>query len=160
MNHLIIDRPDLQTPIQRFISRSLTLILWLIYFYLWLPLLTLLAWWVGLTGIARELSAIESSRNLQLVLFTYLLVVLAIGFVYLLWAILNYRKFRNHEKRKTRSSVPLNDIAEYHRVSPTDLSNWQNIKSLIVDHDEHGSIISAEPHNKQPVQPTKIKVII
>ena len=41
---LIIDRPDLQSWSQRAISGALTTFFWLLWFALWMPLLTLTGW--------------------------------------------------------------------------------------------------------------------
>lgn len=42
--HLIIDRPDLQSWRQRAVFGSLTVMFWMLWLLLWLPLITLLGW--------------------------------------------------------------------------------------------------------------------
>lgn len=147
MKSLIIDRPDLQSQSQRLIFGGLTLIFWLFYFYLWLPLLTLAAWMLGLITITTSLISVDGYIHLRNTLFTYLVVIIVINSIYLLWARMNFQKFKNVERRQARPQVDLDKIAEDVNF-PANLRYLQNTKSVLVAHDKDGRIISAVPYNK------------
>ena len=46
MINLIIDKPALQALPDRLVWAAVTAVFWLIWFYLWLPWITLVAWFV------------------------------------------------------------------------------------------------------------------
>jgi len=105
MPELIIDRPELQPRGQRVVYRTLTLIAWSLYLYLWLPLATLALWWLGLTFGFRVLRP-SSEPSVDVALFALLLkagllaVLLMVG-----WAEYNRRRFQGNERRGPRPIV-------------------------------------------------------
>lgn len=96
---VIINRPELQSPVQRTLNRVLTLIAWAAYMYLWLPLLTLLFWWIGVSLGMHELQRtyLFIDADLFLILFkaAAIAAALLIG-----WAEYNRWRFQGHEDQR------------------------------------------------------------
>ncbi|MDH5507807.1 MAG: poly-beta-1,6-N-acetyl-D-glucosamine biosynthesis protein PgaD [Anaerolineae bacterium] len=150
MKSLIIDRPELQSPMQRYGFGGVTLLFWLIYVYLWLPMLTLVAWVLGFTRIFDEMVIEGGYAALARVLLIYLLVILVIGSIYLGWARINYVRFRGVERRKTQERVSDQELADHFSVSLDTLNHWQQAKSLFITHDEDGNVVAAINRSPEP----------
>lgn len=117
---LFIHRPHLQQRRRRAMYRTLTAVMWGLYLFLWLPLITLLAWWaaarVGYAEIVPRPMQIDQALFRTVAIAFAVAVVLLIG-----WAEYNRRRFTDRERRKP---IPALDPAETARVLgvPEDLA--------------------------------------
>lgn len=139
-NPLIIDRPDLQAWQQKALFGALTAMFWMIWLFLWLPLVTLAAWvFFGYRFQFHmlELAGYEGFLNLVAV---YGLVILTMGGALILWAKINHLRFRGVDRRKQFPSPTVEDLAAQHHVTTASLAQWQNYQVMTVYHDEHGAI--------------------
>ena len=102
MNPHIIQRPDLQTLRQRFGNSFLTFLFWLIWFYLWIPLLSLVAWAFGVDLFHDEMIVREGLQALIELLGLYFLVIFLISATLGTWALVNLCRFRVNERRGPR----------------------------------------------------------
>jgi biofilm PGA synthesis protein PgaD len=116
----IIYKPGQQPRSRRLIWRVLTLIAWTFYLYLWLPLITLGAWWVSVRLGVEELPfAPESPSFVGIDVFNVLIPLAAIAVILMLgWAEYNRRRFQNLERRKDTPDVTHAESAQALRVSP------------------------------------------
>jgi len=111
MPELIIDRPELQPRGQRVVYRTLTLIAWSLYLYLWLPLATLALWWLGLTLGIRALGP-ASQPLVDVDLFVLLLKAALLAILLMVgWAEYNRRRFQGNERRGPRPIVSPDESA-------------------------------------------------
>ncbi|TVP58053.1 MAG: poly-beta-1,6-N-acetyl-D-glucosamine biosynthesis protein PgaD [Gemmatimonadales bacterium] len=140
---LIVDQPELQRRPHRMLYSILTLIAWVIWVYLWLPLVTLLAWYFGLRVFLREI-VIPDPATMLAVGLVYGLVVLILGGSLLVWSRYNVRRFRGKERRE--EVPPLSDqaVSEWFAVDPETLARFRSQGSLTVQLDEHGMVQSLE----------------
>lgn len=140
-NPYIIERPELQTLAQRYGSAWLTLIFWVLYLYLWTPVITLVAWTLQI-GLARY-EMVERQGYLLLLdrMTGYGVVILCIFFLLIGWAEYNYRRFRSADRRNTPGPITNADLARHFEVPLTIVSAWQQAKTLNIYLDENGRVI-------------------
>lgn len=140
MNDYIIDRPELQSPLQRATTRGITLVFWIFWIYLWLPLISLLAWVVGIRLF--QLNLLENEGYLVLVQNSsaYGTVIALIALVLIVWARYNLYRFRSRETRRDSPPVPLATLAENFNIAAHDLAAWQQARRLVLHHDRNGGL--------------------
>jgi len=142
---LIIEDPKLQTTGQKVLYGMLTLVFWMVWIYLWLPLITVAAWAFGVHRFVDFLLVEEGLAALNRVLHFYLIVIAVMGGTLLAWANYNRLRFTGRERRKAvpvqRSSALLAQ-ALGRRESAALV--WQHHKSLWVTHHPDGRIALVE----------------
>lgn len=139
---LIIDRPDLQSWQQRLMSRTLTLVFWGLWFYLWLPVVTLAGWWLGIERFRFHMIALEGYVGFIDIVEIYLLIILALSAALIGWAKYNHIRFRGVERRRERAAVSIEAIAKQAGTSAHAVGDWRQARIAIVHHDDHGGIAS------------------
>lgn len=139
---LIIDRPDLQSWQQRLMSRTLTLAFWGLWFYLWLPVVTLAGWWLGIERFRFHMIELEGYVGFLEIVELYLLVILLMSAALIGWAKYNHIRFRGVERRRERPPVSTAAMAAHARVTPEQILDWHLADIAIVHHDDHGNIAS------------------
>ena len=149
---LILERPDLQTFAQRWGYRSVTVICWIVWLYLFVPLLSALAWFVGLSFIYSVLI-----QNLELAEFWEVLYIYALGIgcltgIYLLWAFYNYLRFRGATRRQF--SAPSDDerMAAVHGLSLNELVRLRETDNLTLSETELEGMFSAASNEERASQ--------
>ncbi len=140
MNPFIINRPDLQTLRQRFGYSFLTLLFWLVWFYLWIPLLSLVGWIFGIDLIHDEMIVREGIQALIELLGWYFLVIFLISAVLGAWAMVNLLRFRGKERRGPRPVVGDVSLAGDFSVTSEQVALWRECKRLVISHDVDGNI--------------------
>ncbi|MGB8598332.1 MAG: poly-beta-1,6-N-acetyl-D-glucosamine biosynthesis protein PgaD [Burkholderiales bacterium] len=138
---LILDMPDRLSVPRRLAYRALTLVFWMGWIYLWIPLITLLGWLSGIAFFREQIVVQQGWQSFIDNLPTYSLVVFMMAGTLLLWAITNWFRFANREARKAVSRVTLQEQADQLQVSKNNLSAWQKQKHMVVHHDDHGRIL-------------------
>ncbi len=96
---LIIERPELQTAVQRVGGVSLTLICWAIWVYLVVPLLSLFAWVVGAHTVHTVMLQNLGVDDLLQKASYYGAGILALVTVYMTWAVVSFFRYRNMSRR-------------------------------------------------------------
>lgn len=144
MKRLIIERPDLQSPLQRATTGGLTFIFWVFWIYLWLPLISLVAWGVGIHLFHDNLLMNDGYKRLFDHWGWYVFSLLLIMVVLIGWARYNLLRFRDKERRKRPLPVDLSTHARDFKIDATRLVSWQGAKRLVIRHDQHGTIIQVE----------------
>jgi len=139
---LVIHRPDLQTLRQRYGYGMATLVLWLAYIYLWMPLATLGAWGLEFGFIHRQLTTLQNVEGVYRLLAAYAVVVLATGLVLIGWARFNLERFRGMDRRKAPLPVTTREVASAFHVSPSVLSFWYLSKSITMHHSANGQVLA------------------
>lgn len=106
----LIHLPHRQHRAQRTIYGAMTLLAWVVYAYLWLPLLTLLLWVVGVRLSFLELYLRDQRLDAAL-LVTLPLLLLACAALMIGWAEYNRLRFRGYERRAPRGNVGDHEVA-------------------------------------------------
>jgi len=136
----VINKPQLQGKNQRYIYTVITLLFWLVWIYLWLPLLSLAAWAVGFEFFYQHMIILEGLDGLIDLLGLYLLVIFILGTALLFWASYNLIRFRGKDKRKLQVPIDIRGMAEYHGVDMTQLAAGLKSRRMLVRHYDDGKI--------------------
>lgn len=156
---MIINKPSLQTLRQRFGYSFLTVLFWMFWFYLWLPLISIVAWLVGIEIFYQEMIVAGGHRAFFELVGFYSQVVLSITVVFLGWAGYNLFRFRGKKRRKGSKVIEMTEIAGRFSVDAGQLMTWRRAKRLVIHHDAHGTITRVDQEQVQvsPPLPTMSK---
>ena len=144
MKRIIINRPELQSPLQRLTTRGITFVFWVLWIYLWLPLISLVAWWVGIQLFREHMLDNDGYKVLFNDMHQYAVVIAIIAVVLIGWARYNLVRFRDKGSRRSSMPVDLATQAQTFKVEPQQLGEWRRAKRLIIHHDKQGDIIKVE----------------
>ena len=113
---LIINKPKALNLNNKITSVSVTFVFWIILFYLWQPLISLIAWAFGFKVFYEHMIILGGYEGFLEMLFIYLVVILALGGTLIAWALYNKIRFRNKTHRRTVDVVTPKDIADFFKV--------------------------------------------
>lgn len=148
---LIIERPDLQSWQQRFVSRTLTLFFWGVWVYLWLPAVTLAGWMAGLERFHFHMVVLEGYEGLIELLAIYAVIIFILGATLIGWAKYNHMRFRGVERRKARPTVSVDALARQAHSSVEALMGWRGARIAVVHHHADGAIARVDVELADPV---------
>ena len=123
---LIIERSDLQTLGQRWGFRSLTFVMWVAWFYLFIPVLSVGAWAVGMTLVYQALVPNLELTDLWGMLSRYGAGIGIFSGIYMLWAVSSFIRFRGIERRKLAPVIPDHLYAHSHHLADAELTTLRS----------------------------------
>lgn len=144
---LVIDNPELQARHKRVVYSAATLMAWSVWMYLWLPLVSLLAWWFGVRVFIREL-VVPETRMLLLTLAVYAIVVAVLALLVVAWSQYNLRRFGRRQRRRAAPSVTDREIAKWFDVPEAVIGAVRAADTQLIRFGEDGRI---EPQVATPV---------
>lgn len=139
-NPMIIDRPELQSNAQRYGWSSITFIFWLLYIYLWLPLITLMAWWVGAKFFNLHIIQLSGYTGLLDKIGLYAAIVIVISVTLIGWAKIEHLRFKDKPRRKGRPAVTDTEVAKKYNLQESQLIKLRLEKSIVVYFSDKGAI--------------------
>lgn len=141
----IIEHPGLaHSPGQKIIDGVVTLAFWVFWFYLWLPLLALLAWTLGFQQAYQYMIVLDGLGEMIRLLTVYGMVIGLMGGTLIAWAVYNILRFGGVERRTPRPPVTAAEIARDYGFHPAVVQRWQKARILRVSHDRNGRIDTVE----------------
>ncbi len=140
---VLIDSPQLLSRRHRVRDTLMTAIMWLVYSYLWAPLISLVAWLLGFEFAYDVMVRAGGFEYLKEIAWYYSVVVAIIIVVVAGWSILN-RRFAQHDRRQTIDSVPDAEIADYFGILDQQLATLRDSRISHVGVDEEGQFVSVE----------------
>jgi len=140
----LIERSDLQSPRQRTLYGALTLAFWAFWIYLWVPVLALLAWSLGIQQAFKYMVVLGGYHDVIRLLGIYSLMILLLGGGLVIWASYNIVRFGGVEKRTAALPVTPAEIGRDFGQNPESVARWQSEQRLYVTHDQHGRITRVE----------------
>lgn len=135
----VIYRPDLLPARHRVMFSGITLAAWAIWVYLFLPLISALAWWLGVDTFASYMLN-PDDRGYFVTLTIYLVVIAGAGLVILAWSRYNQLRFQGQDRRAAMPSVSPDMIQARFRVDRETLSQIYASKVMVLDLDPDGRI--------------------
>ncbi|NNF51978.1 MAG: poly-beta-1,6-N-acetyl-D-glucosamine biosynthesis protein PgaD [Gammaproteobacteria bacterium] len=139
-SEIFINAPGLRHRHRRAGDQLLTLIMWAIYAYLWLPVISLIAWFVGIDLFYQEMvvdGGFDAFIELSgWYLAAIVLIVLAVGG----WSTSNYFRFHDKNRRRKQPEVSDADIAEWFQVDKQKLDRLRAAEHILLVLDEKGLI--------------------
>lgn len=154
----LIERPDLQSRQQRTLYGALTFVFWLFWCYLWLPLLALLAWALGVQQAFKYMVTLDGFRDLATVLLLYGLEILLLCASLILWAVYNILRFGGVENRVAAPPVTPVEIGRDFGQDAVSVAQWQREQRLCVTHDDEGRIAHVEILSAALPEPAPVPV--
>ncbi len=137
---LIIDKPELQSNIHRYGWGSVTFVFWMIYIYLWLPLITLVAWWFGAKLFHLHMIQLDGYKGLLGNLGLYAVIIVVISMILIGWAELDRMRFKDKLRRLVNNTVTVGEIAQKYNMHEDDLTQLRQKKSMLVHFSDDGFI--------------------
>lgn len=137
---MIIENPKLQSKTQRSVWLIVTMILWLAYVYLWLPLISLAAWWFGYTSFKYHMITLNGIYGFKDLLITYALVITMLSGLLLCWAKLEHLRFKDKSRRNAILPVSNLALATYFNQTESTLLHMQTKKIVVVNYNQDGKI--------------------
>ncbi|PPD33024.1 MAG: poly-beta-1,6-N-acetyl-D-glucosamine biosynthesis protein PgaD [Methylomonas sp.] len=137
---LIINTPSLQSLQQRYVSAFLTFIFWVIWFFLWTPLITLFGWLSGLDLIYIQMIELEGFSDIAEDFSGFLISVAIFGGLLGFWALYNFLRFKDIERRAAITPVNNQQLAAFFGVGVNLLGKQQQAQCLSISFDDQGNI--------------------
>ena len=100
----IIDHTPTRGPGKRLASGALTAAAWSVYAWLWVPLITAVAWYVGARTAYLRLYMYENEID-PFLLAALPLIALVCGALLIGWAEYNRARFANADRRRRRETI-------------------------------------------------------
>lgn len=141
---LIIERPDLQGWPLVLGSRLITAAMWVLYVYLWLPLLTLLAWAIGIDAAYGQMVTLGGYQIAADLWLFFAAVILVMGGLLLGWARINFYRFRGPDRRQLPGRTDSAKMAVDFGLAPDRLSALQTSRRAWLDHHPDSSLRHVE----------------
>jgi biofilm PGA synthesis protein PgaD len=137
---LIINTPSVLSLKQRTASGFLSFIFWLLWLYLWIPLLTFLGWYLGFDLVHFQIIELKQNPKFleELIFFAKVVVLFSLAFA--IWVSYNYFRFRGVDRRTQAYHVSTKQLAEHYNVNMFKLMDHQAAKYISVSFDEDGNI--------------------
>jgi biofilm PGA synthesis protein PgaD len=139
-NELIIERPELQTMSQRYGWKSVTFLFWMFYLYLWVPLITLVVWLVGVKLFHINMIELKGYESLVDKLGLYSGIILTISIILIGWAEVNRMRFKNKLRRLDSDELSIGEVAKKYNLEVSNLSLLRQKKSIMVHFSDEGAI--------------------
>jgi len=146
-NPLIIEKPELQTITQRYGWSSVTFFFWILYIYLWIPLITLVAWLVGAKLFHLNMIQLKGYEGLVDNLGLYSLIIFLISVILIGWAEIERIRFKDKLRRLESSDVTVDEIAKKHNLQEHQLIELRQKKSMLVHFSDKGIISEITEYN-------------
>ncbi len=126
----LIDRPELKSISRQVTEWSVTAIMWLLWSYLFLPLLNLIPWVLGIHFFYTEVVEKLSPEAYYMIFLRLLLLIFIVLFIIIAWGYYNYLVFGQQELRRTAAVASREDLARCFRLSSRTVASLQNSKEI------------------------------
>jgi biofilm PGA synthesis protein PgaD len=137
---LIIESPGLQRPLPRNVWKLVTALFWAAWFWIWLPLLTVIGWAFGINTVFDQFVTRWGYIELLRLLPYYLLVIGVSGVSLVGWSLLQYHRFHGKERRKAFPLVTRAEIATGLGLAEETTAPWAAARRMVAYHDENGRV--------------------
>lgn len=125
-------------------DRVLTTLMWVLYAYLWLPLISLGAWYLGVQFAYDLVIRAGGTEPLVSLLLSFLLILLITALVVILWSWIQRARFAKHERRIFFPAVVSADEQAFWAITEAEHSRIRSGKRLVIDLDETGKLTGIE----------------
>jgi biofilm PGA synthesis protein PgaD len=138
---LIIDRPELVQPEERYTAWGITLFFWGVLLYLWQPALSLVAWSFNIKLFYQHMVVLGGMESFLSLLELYAMVIAILGGALLVWAKINELRFRGKVRRAQVSEIHTQQLIEAFDIPDLDLPQLKTEKVLYVYMKNDGQVI-------------------
>ncbi len=135
-----IDAPHLLSQRRRFGDAIATGVMWILYSYLWAPLISLLAWLLGFEFAYDVMVRAGGVDALKDALWWYGVVLASIFVAVAVWSAINRRRFAERNRRQSGQYVSDTRIAEYFALQQGALQKMRSSRIMSLSFDAKGCI--------------------
>jgi len=118
----------------------LTTLLWVVYAYFWLPLISLLAWLAGIDFAYDLVIEAGGPENLIVLLLWFLIMLLIIAAIVTGWSGIQYSRFANRERRSAAPPTDPGEQIALWDIDQTTFDQLQSAQQITVNMDHDGRI--------------------
>jgi biofilm PGA synthesis protein PgaD len=133
----IIYRPDLLPRKNRVFFSGITLFAWGIWVYLFLPLISVIAWWAGVEMFARFMLD-PDERIYMVTLSMYLIVISGAALVIFGWSRYNLLRFQGQDRRSKMPPVSNKMTEDRFYIDSDSLDRIHRSKIMVLELDTDG----------------------
>ncbi len=153
---LIIDRPDLKSRPLLFGEGVLTILFWGFWFYLWLPLVSLMAWIFGFKFLYRQMIELGGFAGFIQQLNIFSSGIALVSGAIAIWSFYNYKRYGSYNRRNKLLKTNTEQLAATLNVSTKRLSEIQQAKRIVFSFTDDDSIdkinLSSVPQSQETAQ--------
>lgn len=135
-----IQSPELLTARQRRREAALTGLMWMLYVYLWTPLLSMLAWLVGFDFAYEVMVRAGGMHALKQVVWWYAAAIFSILLITAAWSVSNRLRFRNRNRRQIVGRLEDQALMEWFGVNQEQLTLMRGQTRVEIEFDAQGVI--------------------
>lgn len=135
-----IDSPELQSPREQLRDTLATGFMWMLYAYLWLPLISLMAWVLGFEFAYDVMIRAGGAASLRTVLFWYAIAVTTILIAFGAWSMSNRWRYGAQNRRAALDEVSDESLMAYFGISAEVLAQLRSGRALALELDSVGAI--------------------
>jgi len=127
----IVNNTKLKSFLRNVSEWSFTTLVWALWLYLFLPLLNIILWLLGIHFFYVEV--LEKAGYLQLLNLFYKMgwSILVVFAVLRLWGYYNYRRFGKKDRRKFVSATTVEQLSGHFNLPPGQIIELQSKKEVI-----------------------------
>jgi biofilm PGA synthesis protein PgaD len=140
----IVDRPEVKSRLRLFSEWSLTTVLWSVYVYLFMPIVTFILWAFGIKLLYQELMEQAGFYEFLKVIEGGGLAILIIMGIFFIWSYYNYLIFRIRGERRNKQVLVAQDdeLAKIYKIDPDFLRSVKDNYRFIVKLKDEGMEIA------------------
>ena len=143
-NDLIIEQATNLSLLGKSIRMGITLCFWLGMFYLWQPIISMLAWSFEIKLFYEHMIILGGYQSFLSTIYIYLMIAGSFGGGLILWGKINQWRFRGKERRNALQRVSPEEIAKFYCVPEDEIAEWQHFKNCTVYFDQDNKIQGVE----------------
>ncbi len=125
------DNASLRSIMRNATELSFTTLMWALWIYLFMPMLSLVLWGVGLPFIYKRLFTEEVLFQIVVLLKRMGWVVLIIFLLLRGWGLYNYYVFGKRNRRRKSDKVTLEELGLHFRITSDDVRLLQQSKEIV-----------------------------
>lgn len=137
---MIIENKQLQSKTVKSAWLSVTLLMWFVYAYLWLPLISLIAWWFGYQTFTFHMVTLDGITGVKTLLADYFLIGVLFCSALLVWARVEKFRFEKRARRSKVEPVKNQSVAQYFKLNEVMLTQMQTKKIVTVEFNKEGEM--------------------
>jgi biofilm PGA synthesis protein PgaD len=139
-----IQAPELLTARERARDTVVTAAMWGLYLYLWVPLISLFAWVLGVELAYDIMIRAGGARDLGSILVAYGVIIGVIFVVVTAWSLINRVRYRHQNRRHFGRSVSDTAIASFFGVDPALLPTLRRARRVRLEFDAAGKPVAID----------------
>lgn len=143
MKNLIFEKPSLAPLPHRLGWAFFTALFWILWVYLWLPLVTVVVWVGGFYAYGDYYTTVRMQREVEAfrhLVLIYIGVICVMGGSLLAWARVEFMRFHKVNRRTKPIPVSAEELAIYALLPTETVGKWQAARRVVMHHDEHGHV--------------------